>query len=397
VTSVHHDWFSCMRRGDFASAWAISDSILAQHAGMPSWHLPRHEQWIWDGTPLDGRRVLIRCYHGLGDTIQFARFIPLVERIAREVTVWVQPSLIPLLRTMHTRATFLPLHDGTPEVEYDVDVEIMELAHVFRITPETIPRPPYLFVEPSAVERGIGVVWQTGDWDSARAIDPEVMRPLLATPGVRFYPLHRDSPGAQTPFETARLMRALDLVISVDTMTAHLAGALGVPVFTLLPFHCDWRWMADRDDSPWYPAMRLFRQPRPGDWSAAIDGVRYAVNMTEEKKTSLNDWGIDLDKFKERAKESLSTAKGDLTEITGTLRQTLVQAKDVVMGLQTGGAPAAAELKAGFERAWHEIENAFKSAREKAKAPETAAEPETASAEAPVADAPAGEPPADTP
>jgi hypothetical protein len=96
--------------------------------------------------------------------------------------------------------------------------------------------------------------------------------------------------------------------------------------------------------------------------------------MSEEKKSSLNDWGIDVDRFKERAKESLATAKGDLTEITGTLRQTLVQAKDVVMGLQTGGAPAAAELKAGFERAWHEIEAAFKSAREKARAPEAPVE-----------------------
>src|SRR5688500_2144878 len=112
--------------------------------------------------------------------------------------------------------------------------------------------------------------------------------------------------------------------------------------------------------------------------------------MTEEKKGSLNDWGIDVDKFKERAKESLATAKGDLTEITGTLRQTLVQAKDVVMGLQTGGAPAAAELKAGFERAWHEIEAAFKSAREKARAPQPSAE---TTAEAPAAEA---EPPETT-
>ncbi len=108
--------------------------------------------------------------------------------------------------------------------------------------------------------------------------------------------------------------------------------------------------------------------------------------MSDEKK-SLNDWGIDVEKFKERAKESLATAKGDLSEITGTLRQTLVQAKDVVMGLQTGGAPAAAELKAGFERAWHEIEAAFKSAREKARAPQPAAE---AGAEKP-ADAPVAE------
>src|SRR5690349_13848356 len=105
--------------------------------------------------------------------------------------------------------------------------------------------------------------------------------------------------------------------------------------------------------------------------------------MSDEKKSSLNDWGIDVDKFKERAKESLATAKGDLSEITGTLRQTLVQAKDVVMGLQTGGAPAAAELKAGFERAWHEIEAAFKSAREKARAPHAEPPVEEASVETP--------------
>ena len=97
--------------------------------------------------------------------------------------------------------------------------------------------------------------------------------------------------------------------------------------------------------------------------------------MSDEKKNSLNDWGIDVDKFKERARESMATAKGDLSEITGTLRQTLVSAKEIVAGLQTGGAPAAAELKAGFERTWHEIEAAFKSAREKARPPQPAPEP----------------------
>lgn len=91
------------------------------------------------------------------------------------------------------------------------------------------------------------------------------------------------------------------------------------------------------------------------------------MSEDESKKSSLNDWGIDVDKFKERAKESLGSAKDDLSEIAGTLRQTLVHAKDVVTGLQSGGGPAANELKAGFERAWHEIENAFKAAREKAR------------------------------
>lgn len=93
----------------------------------------------------------------------------------------------------------------------------------------------------------------------------------------------------------------------------------------------------------------------------------------EEPKKSLEDWGIDVDRFKERAKESLANARGDLTEITGTLRHTLVQAKDVLVGLQTAGSPAAAELKSGFERAWHEIETAFRSAREKARGESTGA------------------------
>jgi hypothetical protein len=372
------DWFTHMRRGDFAAAWAISDAVLASRAGVPSWHLEREYQWIWNGTPLANQRVLIRCYHGLGDTIQFARFFPLVHALARESTVWVQPSLIPLLETIPGIGNLLPLHDGTPEVEYDVDVEAMELTHVFRTTIDTIPPAPYLHVAPASHPTGgIGVVWRAGDWGPQRSIPIDTLARLFDLPGP-FYSLQRGdsdprlrSLDADDPLSTARAMRALDLVITVDTMTAHLAGALGVPVFTLLPHQHDWRWMDHRRDSPWYPSMRLFRQPRPGDWDTVIDEVRYAIStMSDEtKKDSLHDWGIDVDKFRERAKESLDTAKGDFTEISGTVRQALVHAKDVVLNLQTNGAPAAAELKAGFERAWKEIEGAFRSARDRAKPP----------------------------
>jgi hypothetical protein len=345
------DWFTHMRRGDFAAAWEISDRLRD----------------VWDGTPLANRRVLIRCDHGLGDTIQFARFFPLVKAIAAECTILAQPSLLPLLQ----------LPPGNPEAEHDVEVECMELAHVFRVTVDTIPPAPYLHVDPYLWSSGrfgrrIGIVWRAGDWDPKRSIPRETIERLFDLP-YTFHSLQRgesDLP-ADDPLSTARVMRALDLVITVDTMTAHLAGALGVPVFTLLPHEHDWRWMDGRTDSPWYPSMRLFRQPRAGDWDSVIDEVRYAISTMadETKKDSLNEWGIDVDKFKERAKESLATAKGDLSEITGTLRQTLVSAKDVVLGLQNTGAPAAAELKAGFERAWKEIETAFRAAREKATAP----------------------------
>jgi len=372
-TTREREWFAYMRRGDFAAAWAVSDAILREHQGRTCYDRPRHEQWVWDGTPLEGKRVLIRCYHGLGDTIMFARYFPLVKRIASDVVAWVQPSLIPLLSTMRDPVKLLPLHDGTAEVEYDVDIESMELMHALRVVPDDVP---YLHVEPLERMRAIGLVTRAGDWDPRRSIEGDVRLPRTVS-------LPND------PLTTARFMRALDLVVTVDTMTAHLAGALGVPVWVLLPYECDWRWQDEREDSPWYPTMRLFRQRRPGDWADVLDRVRYAIAMGDEEKkdSTLNEWGIDVDKFRERAKESLGQAKDDLSEIAGTLRQTLVQAKDVVLGLPHGGSGAAAEIRGGFERAWREIEQAFKAARDKAK--------DARSANAPNADA--NEPPTTPP
>jgi hypothetical protein len=108
--------------------------VLQARASVPCWHWPRHLQYIWDGTPLAGKRVLVRCYHGLGDTLQFIRYAPLIKTIAREVIVLAQPALLPLLRTMRGIDRLLPLHNGAPDVEYDVDVESMKLPHIFRTT-----------------------------------------------------------------------------------------------------------------------------------------------------------------------------------------------------------------------------------------------------------------------
>jgi hypothetical protein len=263
-------WLRHMRRGAWADAWAVSDAVLRARGGTTSVHLQRHEQWIWDGTPLDGRRVLVRCYHGLGDTLQFARFVPPLRAVAAEVTLWAQPALLPLLATMEGVGPLEPLHDGAFHGEYDVDVEVMELAHVAR----------------EGGRLAVGLVWECGDWDRAtRSIPLPLLAPLAAVPGVALHLLQRgDALAACDPalgapsghddvLEAARVMRALDLVVSVDTMPAHLAGVLGVPVWTLLPHTADWRWMDDRDSSPWYPTMRLFRQPRPGDWQALLARV----------------------------------------------------------------------------------------------------------------------------
>jgi hypothetical protein len=168
-------WLRYMRRGNWELAWRISDDLLAARRGRPpDWTAPRHLQPVWDGSPLAGRRVLVRCYHGLGDTIQFIRLVPRLARIASAVTVWAQSALIPLLSSMPGLGELLSLHDGTPEVAYDVDVEVMELAHVFRVTPETLPATvPYL--RPACPARSaatrdavaglaVGVIWRAAPY-----------------------------------------------------------------------------------------------------------------------------------------------------------------------------------------------------------------------------------------
>src|SRR5215204_5076865 len=138
---------AAMRHGDFARAWEISDAILRHRRaeGQTCSHWPRHLQFVWTGAPLAGKRVLIRCYHGLGDTIQFIRFAAPLRAIARDVAVWVQPSLLSLTATAPGVDRVLPLHDGSPDSPYDVDIEVMELPHALRADVHSIPREvPYL-------------------------------------------------------------------------------------------------------------------------------------------------------------------------------------------------------------------------------------------------------------
>jgi hypothetical protein len=281
-----------MRRGDFAEAWKISDALLATRKDQTN--LPRWFQSVWDGRSVVGKRVLVRCYHGLGDTIQFIRYTRLLKTIAAEVIVWAQSSLIPLLRSVRGIDQLLPLHDGDPEVEYDVDIELNESPYLFRTTLATIPaEAPYIFVEPASLRRNgrlqVGLIWQSGDWDNRRSIPFSLLKRLAQLDGIEWRILQRDAAragwdgsmgsisGGDNPLDDARIMQALDLVISVDTMTAHLAGALGVNTWTLLPFEADWRWMFDRPDSPWYPTMRLFRQREEGKWEQVISEV--ATNL----------------------------------------------------------------------------------------------------------------------
>jgi hypothetical protein len=280
-----------MRRGDFVAAWTISDEVLRRRveSDQGCWDWPRHLQYVWRGAPLRDKRVLVRCYHGLGDTIQFIRFAAPLRNLARHTTFWVQPELLELARAVAGVDRAIPLHSGAPDVAYDLDIEIMELPHALRIAPQMLADSvPYLFAGDAgeaACRKRVGLVWRAGKWNPYRSTPIELLMRLREPAGLDLLSLQLDAAPAELAaigavdwrsanlYQLATRVMTLDLVITVDTMMAHLAGALGRPVWTLLPADCDWRWMEGRSDSPWYPSMRLFRQRRAGHWREVLDDV----------------------------------------------------------------------------------------------------------------------------
>lgn len=282
-------WTCYMLSGDFELAWRESDAIAAR--GKPDPHR------FWDGRPLDGRRVLIRCLHGLGDTIQFIRYAPLVRAKAAHLAVEVQPTLKALLK--YSRVADEVITWGEPEPTWDQQIEVVELPRIFRTLPGSVPKSvPYLSAPAASLygrygHTGLiraGLVWNGSNYNPARSIPVGVISQLLDVPGVEFYNLQAgperfDLSGkrskipqlfgeGESVLPAASLVGALDLLVTVDTMTAHLAGALGRPVWTLLPYRSDWRWMLNREDTPWYPTMRLVRQKQPGEWEPVIRKVK---------------------------------------------------------------------------------------------------------------------------
>jgi hypothetical protein len=313
-------WMSHMLRGDFASAWRLADADRERRrqAGITGADWPRHMRPVWDGTDLTGARVLVRCYHGLGDTIQFARYLPLLAERASRVCVEAQPEFLSLLRGVPGIADLVPLGEKDfPPARFgcDAEIDITELPHAFRTTLDSIPAAiPYLGAERArsaeAAQRlssvsgrvRIGLVWAAGAWKPERSLGQEQLLPLAVIPNIALVNLQRGPEyrrWRETPTmlrlaevfdtdeiaDTAATIANLDLVITVDTMVAHLAGALGVPVWLMLHFAADWRWLLDRLDSPWYPTMRLFRQKRPGDWDAVVAEVAAALTILGQEAT----------------------------------------------------------------------------------------------------------------
>ena len=139
-------WMDAVRAHDFARAWIIGDRYhdYLNATGAPKHAGPRHLQTIWRGEPLRDKHVLVRCYHGLGDTIQFIRFAAPLRRLARAVTVWGQPELLDVVRDVEGIDRLLPLHDGIPDIDFDIDIEVMQLGHALRVTLHSLPSCPYL-------------------------------------------------------------------------------------------------------------------------------------------------------------------------------------------------------------------------------------------------------------
>lgn len=293
-----NDWVAAMRAGDFARAWAITDRDLAVASHPPKHTGPRHLQRIWRGEPLADKHVLVRCYHGLGDTLQFLRFMQPLRDVARSVTVWCQAGLLPLVESTAGVDRALVLHEGTPEVDFDVDIEIMEVPQALKVGRGQIEmRAPYLTLPPRSTPApvdgeglAVGLVWEVGQWDKRRAIPPALLRDL-AVPGIVLHALQANATTEELAQIGARdistpdiailghLLRRLDLLVCVDTMVAHLAGALGCEAWVLLHADCDWRWPASGCRSLWYPSLRLFRQKTAGDWGAVISEVREALEQ----------------------------------------------------------------------------------------------------------------------
>ena len=313
--------------GDFERGWPEYEWRWKHRGFSP----PSYCQPLWDGSSLQGQAtsgsgtntILLFAEQGLGDTLQFIRYAPLVRQ--RGATVMVQCQ-VPLQRLLATCAGIDRLvRAGTALPPFDVQAPLLSLPRIFRSTLATIPaNVPYLIADPElrahwqqqlSGVRGfrVGIAWQGNPEhkrDRRRSVPLLAFAPLAGVPGVRLVSLQKGPGCEQLPdlanrlgvldladqiedfADTAAVMSNLDLVITVDTAVAHLAGALDIPVWVALPFVPDWRWLLERQDSPWYPGMRLFRQSSWGDWSGVFKRLTEALRQQVEGAQSSSEEAV---------------------------------------------------------------------------------------------------------
>ncbi len=292
--------------GDFERGWAEYEwRWKYQTMALASRNFT---QPLWRGEPIEGKTILLHSEQGLGDAIQFFRYVPLVAKRGARVILEVDKRLQELMSSLDGAAQVLSSGDALPE--FDLHCPLLSLPRAFNTVLETIPsHTPYLQAAPERLvkwsarlgpKRGlhVGLIWSGNpahQRDQARSIEFGALTALLDT-GATFVSLQKDIRPADAVTlasrkdviqiadeladfsDTAAMMAQLDLIISVDTSTVHLAGALGRPVWILLPYLPDWRWLLDRDTSPWYPTARLFRQDETRRWDSVIPHVQAALS-----------------------------------------------------------------------------------------------------------------------
>ncbi|MCL6433920.1 MAG: tetratricopeptide repeat protein, partial [Leptolyngbyaceae cyanobacterium HOT.MB2.61] len=305
-------------KGDLATGFAEYEWRWQQK----NWSPRSFSQPLWDGSSLSGKTILLHAEQGMGDTIQFIRYVSLVKRCGGKVIVECQPLLRRLLETVSDIDHLVP--QGSPLPPFDVHAPLLSLPHILGTTLDSIPANiPYLS-PPSPLPASlttnnqlttdlppfllkIGLVWAGNPAhknDRYRSCKLEWFQSLLDLPGICFYSLQKGDAAAdlqrfQFPIhdlgaeledfaDTAAAIAQLDLVISVDTAVAHLAGALGKPVWLLLSYAPDWRWLLERQDSPWYPTLRIFRQKQPGDWQSVFEQLQVALREWKEANAVQN-------------------------------------------------------------------------------------------------------------
>lgn len=291
-----------LARGEYLRAWPLFlrrlDTPFYRAKGTTNLPAP-----FWDGASASNSKVLVHVDEGLGDLIMCARYMPMVADRVGKAVLAVPAGSGPLFATIDPRIDIVEL--GQPAPSFDLHLHAFSLPAVFATTLDTIPAPECLRAAPEPTAREgrllgdgfkVGLVWQGNSQhprDSARSIPLSQLIPLLRVPGVRFISLQlggRDQLGALPPdirvvdaakplIETAAIISGLDIVISIDSALAHLAGALGRPAWIALMYSPDWRWLRSGATSPWYPRARLFRQTRPDDWSDCIAALSEALRQ----------------------------------------------------------------------------------------------------------------------